>query len=492
MKSKLLIKTIALLLLVSMIIPTVVACSKDEQSETETTESTVTTEVEGYPYFNGTVLGGATYKILNCNADMWGMLCYVTSHDMTGDEINDEVYKRTLWIEEQLNCKLEEVYMDIYALDDELRIDATSGSGAYAAAYVRSYDTLAGIIDGTLGRLDDISTLHFEEDYWDAGIMSASSLGNRNYTAASDAHLMSFEGTWCIFFNSGMLEAHGIESPYDMVRNGTWTLEKLKEISKIVSTPNNDGSFTWNDHGEAVYGYTSFRTGISKLLYGIGAQYGKKNVNDIPYLTCENESFYNRAQDLAEFTSDQDAYLYSKGDGGSAGEFSYLKVFMNQRAAFVGAEIQQGAKFRNASFEYGILPYPKYDTDQTEYMSSGLDYDLALLTIPSAYVNKEDIGLIMDALSWDANRTFEEIYYERRLSYRNNVGQMADNIEMLNLIRRTRTYDPMVITGLSGELWERVIYSIADGGDDIVSVVEKYKGYPEKQTAKLQAMFKNQ
>ena len=206
-------------------------------------------------------------------------------------------------------------------------------------------------------------------------------------------------------------------------------------------------------------------------------------------MTCENEVFYNRAQDLAKFVTDEDAFFNTLGDEESAGNASYVKVFMNGRTAFVGAEIQQGAKFRSVSFNYGIVPYPKYDASQTEYRSPGLDNDLAVLTIPTSYAQKEEIGLIMDALSWDADRTFEKIYYEDRLQYRNNKGSYSDNIEMLNLIRDTRSYDPMVITGLAGPLWDNVIWSIADGAEDLVSVIEEYKNHPERQTERLQAIF---
>ncbi len=487
MKRKILLKTVALLLLVGMLVSIIASCQKNDEYSAETAEDTATTDVEEYPYLNGADLEGATYKILNCNPDMWGALCYVTSHEMNGEEINDMVYKRTVKIEEQLNCKMEETYLDIYELDDALKTDVSSGVCSYAAAYIRSADTLSGILNGTHGQLDTIETLHLDEEYWSAEIINASSLYNRHYIAASDAHLMSFEATGCIFFNVDMLESNHIESPFSMVRNGTWTLDKLIEVSKAVSTLNGDESWEWNENGNSVYGYTTFRSGIARLLYGIDAQYGKKNINDIPYLTCENVAFYDRAQALAAFVADEDAYLYSKGD--EAGAFSYLRIFTAGRAAFVGASVLQGSRFKTSDINYGIVPFPKYNKDQTEYRSTGTDNDLAVLTISAGYSQKEDIGLIMDFLSYEADRTFEELYYERRLQYKNNVGNFADNIEMLNLIRKTRTYDPMTITGLSGSLWEQVIYSIARGGSDIVSTVQEYKSYPEKQTARLQAIF---
>ena len=483
MKRNILIKTIALLLFVGMMIPAITACHRTPKKPNDTTEIGPQT----YPYFGDKNLGDATYNILNCNRDMWGMLCYVSSRDMNGDEINDEIYRRTMWVEEQLRCELVETNIDIYALGSTVRNDAFSGTYSYAAAYVRSQDALSGIVDGTHGQLDGIQSLHFDEDYWTSEIMEASSLNNRNYIATSDAHLMGFEGTWCIFFNVNMLEANGVELPYNMVRDGTWTLDRLIEISRNISTLNGDESWTWDENGNSVYGYTTIRTGVSKLLYGIGAQYGSKNINDMPYLTCEDESFYNRAQDLAKFVSDLGPYLYSKGI--EHGKFSYLQIFMNGRAAFLGAEIQQGALFRSSDIIYGVLPYPKYNVDQEEYRSSGLDIDLAVLTISSGYPHKEDIGLIMDALSYNANKSFEEIYYSRRLQYKNNVSNLGDNIEMLNLIRATRTFDPLVITGLSGELWQQVIYSIADGGTNISSVVQQYKGYSEQMTAQLRRIF---
>lgn len=488
MKKNVLIKTIILLLLVGMVIPVTAACKRKRPIRDD--ETTQNTQASTYPYFNERTLGNESYKILNCNRDMWGMLCYVTSHERNDDDINDEIYKRTVWVEEQLNCELEEVNINIYELGNTVRNDVYSGSYTYAAAYVRAYDVLPGIIDGTHGQLDDIKTLHLDEPYWSSEIMEASSLNNRNYIATSDAHLMGFEGTWCIFFNVGILDAYGIELPYELVRDGDWTLDKLIEISREVSTLNGDESWTWNDDGKSRYGYTTIRTGVAKLLYGIGAQYGKKNIHDMPYLTCESIDFYDRAQDLGKFVSEPGTYLYSKGI--DHGKFSYLQIFLNGRAAFLGAEIQQGALFRKHEINFGILPYPKFDEDQIEYRSSGLDLDLAVLTISARHPAREEIGLIMDVLSYEGNRSFEDIYYTRRLSYKNNVSNYGENIEMLNLIRATRAFDPLVITGLAGDLWQQVIYSIADGASDIVTVVGKYKGYAEKQTANLQEIFQQE
>lgn len=49
------------------------------------------------------------------------------------------------------------------------------------------------------------------------------------YFAVSDLSLTAFDLTWCLMFNEMKMEELNMDKPYDLVRNGKWTLDKFHE-----------------------------------------------------------------------------------------------------------------------------------------------------------------------------------------------------------------------------------------------------------------------
>ncbi len=50
----------------------------------------------------------------------------------------------------------------------------------------------------------------------------------------------------------------GLETPYQLVRDGTWTIDRLTEHAKSAANLNGDDSFAWNEKGNAIYGLASY------------------------------------------------------------------------------------------------------------------------------------------------------------------------------------------------------------------------------------------
>ena len=63
---------------------------------------------------------------------------------------------------------------------------------------------------------------------------------------------MAFDSMWCLFFNENMMEDHKLELPYDLVREGKWTIDRLTGCCTAVANLNGDEKFKWNKDGKAV------------------------------------------------------------------------------------------------------------------------------------------------------------------------------------------------------------------------------------------------
>lgn len=129
-----------------------------------------------------------------------------------------------------------------------------AGDAVYDAVYMPMYQVIAGLTEGYYTCLNDVSTIHLDEDWWDQILLDSTSIRNKNYFATSAAHLMGYDRLWCLFFNESMMDELGLEYPYQLVRDGEWTLDKFSEYCKAAANLNGDDSFVKDADGKAVFG----------------------------------------------------------------------------------------------------------------------------------------------------------------------------------------------------------------------------------------------
>ena len=89
----------------------------------------------------------------------------------------------------------------------------------------------------------------------------------------------------------------------------------------------------------------------------------------------------------------------------------------------------------HVDFGVGILPYPKYDTEQEDYIS--LDWG-GLMGVPGTIVNTEMVGAVIELLAYESADTVIPAYYDVLLSgklARDDLLHEALSRELLVLLR---------------------------------------------------------
>ena len=88
--------------------------------------------------------------------------------------------------------------------------------------------------------------------------------------------------------------------------------------------------------------------------------------------------------------------------------------------------------------DFGIVPYPKWDESQPQYYSR---VEAGTKTWGVLYIQDEILtGTIIEALSRDSHEHLIHTYYDVTLQLK--LTRDDKSIEMLDLIRKTMTYDP--------------------------------------------------
>jgi hypothetical protein len=98
--------------------------------------------------------------------------------------------------------------------------------------------------------------------------------------------------------------------------------------------------------------------------------------------------------------------------------------------------------------EFGIIPYPKYDKEQIEYMPHTAGIFLPIVCVPKTNADTENTGLFMEAFAYEGNKTIVPAFYENIL--KGKTARDDESVEMLDYIYNNIRYDTGNVFNLGG------------------------------------------
>ncbi|MBQ3591349.1 MAG: hypothetical protein II979_05355, partial [Clostridia bacterium] len=269
----------AILLAAMLTAPMLFSCAGETADETTADagaggeNAAVDAETEpGWQYPDVDYQGGE-YRILNFD-QLWNMYIHMDAAEQTGEPLNDAVYNRNRTVEEALNCKIVEKNLEcdsantVTMLTDEAKTTIMAGEDEYDIMCLPVEKNLSLITEGYMMDLMASDGLELQETWWDQFIIDAVTLDGKLYFVSGAANLMAFDSMWALFFNEDIMADHNLEKPYDLVREGKWTLDALMEYCSAVANLNGDDNFKWNKDGNAFYGISLHDSGApEKFLF---------------------------------------------------------------------------------------------------------------------------------------------------------------------------------------------------------------------------------
>lgn len=325
------------------------ATSADTSTETEApTAALPDADFEGYEF-----------TFLNGNVFSWFTVSSVTTDEQNGDTMNDAIYERNRKVEERYNITLSEIPSSSAQADYLKSVQA--GDNAFDVALLRMEWALPVVLENAAVNWNNIPYLELDREWWVQGSLTSMSLLNNIYYGVSLFDTSHFDSVRAFYFNKQMIEDFKLESPYDLVKSGKWTLDKFHEMGlSVVSDLNGDG--VWDSNDRYAYGGTPNITG-NTLMCGVGAILSiGKDKDDSPYFDLDKESAIERLTAVANIVGE---------DGGFTCRNDYVDVFKNGNMLFMSELIFGAVSMRDSETDFGIIPAPKYNEDQEEYINLG-------------------------------------------------------------------------------------------------------------------------
>ena len=466
MKNK---KLICIILVLSLLLAVISACGTDETGVTDNNsgenlpghQDGEQDEAEApnarLPFEPAELdLGGRNFNFATCG---WGaettseQRC-VTAEEETGDGINDAVYRRNSVIEELFNITItENRYPGPGEMTSGVRNSVNAGDAQFDAMYLRFREHMSNFIThNILFDLKDMPHLNLENPWWDQNIIEQTSISGKLFAANGDIQILDKGAINAFVFNKQLQAEYQIEDLYELVKSGSWTLGKLLEISKQVSADlNGDGIMDDNDR----YGLLYYRDGVPAFFTGANEFIARKDADDLPYMSFDTERVWNVLDAMYEVIYDESVAFHTMRAFGDAGFIiEGGRMFQNSQALLMYIRMTEIEGLRGMETDFGILPFPKYDGNQQNYLSLVNPWIGSALAVPVT-ADIDASSAVLEAMAYESRYTLLPAYYD--ITLQTKIARDDDSEAMLDIIFNNMAYDIGGIFGF-GDIVNELMY----------------------------------
>ncbi len=378
--------------------------------------------------------GGRDYLIESETSKTYEIL----SEEINGEATNDAVYNRNLTIENRFDVKIGMVENETPY--NEIVTAVTAGTHDYDIAGFINFLTLTPVTARVLYNWLDIPRVDLNQPWHNKLANDGATINGKLFAINSDLSISTLLYTYGMFFNYNIMEQYGFSSAdlYDMVFEGTWTLDKMSEItSGIWQDLNGDGK---HDAGD-IHGYAVINGSINTHDVWLAA------LDISPLLVIRDRDDYEVTffGDRTVTALEKVTALYHNSEGTL---FDNSGDWRNIPAYFAAGKVAMTQLYFGETTEsltdmedtYGILPLPKLDETQNGYYTNCWDQFTVFavpLTMPES--DGEFVGTIYEVLCAESYKTVFPAYYDVALKSRYSAEPTT--AEIIDLIMAGRNLD---------------------------------------------------
>ncbi|MBR4960064.1 MAG: hypothetical protein IKY52_04130 [Clostridia bacterium] len=464
-------RSVSALLALLLLVPSIVSCSPSGSGEDTTDTNTLGTENTGGistsadqtepeepldlpdrdfdgQNFHFFVMG------IERNANNYSVEIY--AEEQTGEVINDAVYTRNLSLAETYNFTITETPSaageDLAATVEKL---VTAGDDTYQVAMLNLSNGSYLMNKGMLADLNQMPHMDMSKSWWDGAIAEDLTIGGKQLAAMGDINIMDNNATWAVFFNKKLMIDNGLELPYDMVREGTWTYDQFHVMSQTVAM-DLDGNGSMDD--QDLWGTVGAAENTTFMFFASGERFTEKDENDIPQLKPLSDRTYSVLEAIFAIQCDNDSTLLvenAKKSYSNAWSDLIRANFRNDLGLFYVAGLLTYTLMREMESEYGLLPLPKLDAAQAEYNTTINQGNCSTVTVPISCKDLDGVGFMLEALAHESQSTLTPAYFDVALQRKYMSDE--ESRDMLAIILENRTVDLAVAFG-----WGNIFGTLSD------------------------------
>ena len=459
-------------------------------TEVDTTpvETEPPTDEWGRPYVEsptaeGTKLpDGTVITVLMRNSETWNRELYAESE--SGDMLNDEIYKRNLKLEEDLNFTFE--FIESPSKEDSQRtivaeFESGGASGIDLASNYAFYSTNAALRNCYMN-IHNIETMDVSHPWWNQTYVNAATICDQLYFIVGDLNLSVVDRSLAIYYNQTLGNDYQIGNLYDTVLDGQWTIDLFLQYTKD----------TWVDTNQSSTIDLPDKIGIISILgseaydgflTAFGIDILAKTADDGLEIIWDPEKVSNAIDlQITLFSNNNGAFLHSN-------HTELCNKFTNNEALFwiycIYGSAAQNQALRSMSSSYGLLPLPKYDLDQQNYYTTAQDA-YSIMSVMATCKQLNEVGIVFEEWNYRSYMDIQPVYCEviMKTRYLNDV----ESGMIFDLILDSIKFDTGMVYGSEIDSIATSTRSIVKGGNN--TFASTYKIQQRAYNNKIKQLLK--
>jgi len=360
----------------------------------------------------------------------------LTADTVTNQALDKAVLERNASIENRLNVKMKfiagdvapEYYMPI------LQEEILSGTA--------DYDIIAGVqcqsgqlgINGCYVDLSTAKYIDLTKSYWNNDYINKLNVSlSRTFLLGGDISLTTTAWSSAMLYDKVMYDNvfGSSDELYETVLKGDWTLDCFFDTCRAVYSDLNENGIA--DEGDR-FGYGLPRGGsiIDMFCFSSGITFSSRGLDGYPVLDVFNDgALYFSQKFIYQMENNPGVYAYHLSDELSV---KYLNTL------FEATNIDAISNYSRSNDEFGVIPYPKLNSSESEY-HSWISDNTTVYSVPITIdQSRRDLAFaVLEAMAGETRRICLPAYYETVLSDKYTRDPQSRN--MINLIHDGETTD---------------------------------------------------
>jgi hypothetical protein len=410
----------------------------------------------------------------------------ITAETETGEMLNDAVYKRNLAVEERFNIKIKQIHS--VTSPEDLAKAVAAGEDTYDLVGQRMVTSLNPVVSGYYLDLHSLPNLDLTKPWYIQDSVKNLTFNGKLFTVMTEMLISQYSATSIIVFNKELHSNMALSDPYQMVKDGKWTLDALYELSKDGSRDlNGDGISTYEDDQ---WGFVTGHDALDAFLIGGGGEMGRI-VDGSLVITFENEKNYNILDKAFNLLYDSQITVnvqMNNNHGAITPNEAMRRIWQDGRGLFGWTRLANVRTWREIDLPFGILPVPKFDEAQEHYYSLVNTHQAMSIGIPVTASNIDRTTAIFEAMSCESHYILQPAYFETQLKMKQ--ARDEESAEMIEYIFKNISIDPIIMYNFGNMLGDFQMLVPAQN-TNIQSFYERIAPAAERDIQRLNEFIEN-
>lgn len=321
-----------------------------------------------------------------------------------------------------------------------LHDDVFAGACEYDIFGCYGLTTAACSTAGLCMDLKEYDYINFDKPWWPERLSDEATINKKLYFASGDIATSYLYEMYMIFYNTDMITEYKFDTdPLSLAVGGTWTWDKFFDYCAGVGgvDSNTNGAVD----GEDKYGFIAELGTLCPIFFSADLRMFAHDMTG--GVSVAEECFSNKADG---FVSEINNFIHTSGNAlfYEATDGKVRDFFANGNALFMTnrAAVAKTTLAIKEGLNYGILPMPKYDEEQEEYVST-LANGFSLYGISIGVAKEEDrdemCAAVLECLASESYRQISPVLFETVMKLRYSPN--AQSSQVYDIVRSTVQFD---------------------------------------------------